>query len=72
MACKVCMQVKIITVIEDISTIPAVLLAAVVPPLFPVLCLAPPVAPLGEDVERGDPAPTLVALAAGPGIMCVI
>ena len=40
----------------------------------PFLCLAPPPPPArGEEVPppRGLPAPTLVALAAGPGILCV-
>ena len=40
----------------------------------PFLCLAPPPPPArGEEVPppRGLPAPTLVALAAGPGIVCL-
>ena len=42
-------------------------LAAVVVPA-PFLCRTPPPPPRGEaeDAPRGDPAPTLVALAAGP------
>ncbi len=42
--------------------------AAVVVVLAPFRCRAPAPAPpaRGEDVVRGEPAPTLVALAAGP------
>jgi hypothetical protein len=43
--------------------------AVVVVLLAPLRCRAPAPAPppaRGEDVVRGDPAPTLVALAAGP------
>ena len=39
------------------------------PPPVPLRCLAPLAPPpaRGEDVVRGEPAPTFVALAAGPG-----
>jgi hypothetical protein len=32
---------------------------------------APAPAARGDDVVRGEPAPTFVALAAGPGILCI-
>merc|ERR1719384_1357602 len=40
---------------------------------FPALCLTPPPPALGElpPPPLGLPAPTLVALAAGPGILCL-
>ena len=50
--------------------VPPALVVLTVPEDAPFLCLAPPALPpaLGDDVPRGLPAPTLVALAAGPGI----
>ena len=50
---------------------PPALVAVTLPAPAPFLCLAPPAPPppaRGEEVDRGLPAPTLVALAAGPGI----
>ena len=50
--------------------VPPALVVLTVPEDAPFLCLAPPALPpaLGDDVPLGLPAPTLVALAAGPGI----
>ena len=50
--------------------VPPALVVLTVPDDAPFLCLAPPALPpaLGDDVPLGLPAPTLVALAAGPGI----
>ena len=50
--------------------VPPALVVLTAPEDAPFLCLAPPALPpaLGDDVPLGLPAPTLVALAAGPGI----
>ena len=50
--------------------VPPALVVLTVPEDAPFLCLAPPALPpaLGDEVPLGLPAPTLVALAAGPGI----
>ena len=50
--------------------VPPALVVLTVPEDAPFLCLAPPALPpaLGDDVPLGLPAPTFVALAAGPGI----
>ena len=46
---------------------PPALVVLTAPDDAPFLCLAPPA--LGEEVVLGLPAPTLVALAAGPGML---
>ena len=53
--------------------VPPSLVVPTAPDDAPFLCLAPPALPpaRGEEVPRGLPAPTLVALAAGPGILGV-
>ena len=50
--------------------VPPALVVLTAPEDAPFLCLAPPALPpaLGDNVPLGLPAPTLVALAAGPGI----
>ena len=50
--------------------VPPALVVLTAPEDAPFLCLAPPALPpaLGDEVPLGLPAPTLVALAAGPGI----
>ena len=54
--------------------VPPALVVLTVPDDAPFLCLAPPALPpaLGDDVPLGLPAPTLVALAAGPGIFLLL
>ena len=54
--------------------VPPALVVLTAPEDAPFLCLAPPALPpaLGDDVPLGLPAPTLVALAAGPGILLLL
>merc|ERR1719383_717813 len=52
--------------------VPPALVVLTAPDEAPFLCLAPPAPPppaLGDEVVLGLPAPTFVALAAGPGIV---
>ena len=54
--------------------VPPALVVLTAPEDAPFLCLAPPALPpaLGDEVPLGLPAPTLVALAAGPGISLLL